>query len=67
MRQKARIIAKLAAKYRASASFVNARVLKTAKLFPRVNEGYPEYQAAAGEIVFVNKPYRWVGAALGKA
>lgn len=67
MRQKARIIAKLAAKYRASASFVNVRVLKTTKLFLHVNEGYPEYQAAAAEIAFVNKPYRWGEAAIGEA
>ncbi len=61
MRQKARIIAKLAAKYRASAFFVNALAEKTANFFPRVNEGYPEYRGSKAEIGFVNKPYRWGG------
>jgi hypothetical protein len=42
MRQKARIIAKLGAKYRASAFFVNELGDKTAKLTFHVNEGYPE-------------------------
>ncbi|GAB5478999.1 MAG: hypothetical protein Marn2KO_24660 [Marinobacter nauticus] len=67
MRQKARIIAKLAAKYRASAFFVNALAEKTANFFPFVNEGYPEYRAPGVEIGFVNKPYRWVEAASCKA
>ncbi|MBY5935844.1 hypothetical protein [Marinobacter nauticus] len=67
MRQKARIIAKLAAKYRASAFFVNALAEKTANFFPRVNEGYPEYRGSKAEIGFVNKSYRWVETASCKA
>jgi len=39
---KARIIAKLAAKYRALAFFVNGRVGKSRNLTFLVNEGYPE-------------------------
>jgi hypothetical protein len=42
MRQKARIIAKLGAKYRASAFFVNELGAKSTKLTSGVNEGYPE-------------------------
>jgi hypothetical protein len=39
---KARIIAKLAAKYRALAFFVNGRVRKSQNLTFAVNQGYPE-------------------------
>jgi len=42
MRKKARIIAKLAAKYRALAFFVNGGVRKSPNLTLVVNEGYPE-------------------------
>jgi len=57
MRQKARIIAKLAAKYRALAFFVNGRGNKTHYLTPAVNQGNPEYGCFRGLIDFVNPLY----------
>jgi hypothetical protein len=63
MRQKARIIAKLGAKYRASAFFVNELGRKTADFTFHVNEGYPEYRPVRCKMNFVNKPYRGVNPA----
>jgi len=66
MREKARIIAKLAAKYRALAFFVNALGVKTQNLTFAVNQGYPESRRPTGKTKFVNTPYRGCGAAILK-
>jgi len=67
MREKARIIAKLAAKYRVSAFFVNALGDKTPNWPVRAQHGSSEYRWLTAINAFVNKPNRGGGYAAGTA